>query len=128
MYFDATEWFASLMDRKAAVSRREKSAARFRAISLAVEAETRLAYMRCMEGYKDLHTLELAVARARELAHAARAKAKVGEIEPVAADEAQANFLQDEVERLRMLGEVNARCAELSAALGTNYRSSAACE
>jgi hypothetical protein len=77
---------------------------------------------------KDLQTLELAVARARELAGAAQGKLKAGEIEPVAADEARANVLQDEIEKLRTLGDVNARFAELGAAMGTNYGSANRCE
>jgi outer membrane protein TolC len=127
LYLDATEWFAGLQERNAAEARRERAAIRFRAVSIHAEAEASLAYMKCVEGLKDLQTMELAVTRSRELVASARERAKAGEIEPAAVDEAQANALQDDVERIRMLGEVNARFAELGAAAGADYSAAVDC-
>lgn len=120
-YLDLLDVFTNLKERSALTARRAKVEQRMGATALAIATEVRMAVLRCMEADEELQTIYASLERARKQLQFARGKAKVGVLENVAVEDAQGNVLQEEIEKIRSIGEGNARLAELQCAVGINY-------
>ena len=115
------DWFANLKERAGFTAKNIKAEQRMTATALAIATEVRMAVLRCMEADEELQTIHASLERARKQLQLAKGKAKVGVLENVAVEDAQGNVLQEDIERIRSIGEGNARLAELQCAVGINY-------
>lgn len=120
-YLDLVDWFANLKERAGFTAKNIKAEQRMTATALAIATEVRMAVLRCMEADEELQTIHASLERARKQLQLAKGKAKVGVLENVAVEDAQGNVLQEDIERIRSIGEGNARLAELQCAVGINY-------
>ncbi len=120
-YVDLLDWFTNLKETSGLKARKVKAEQRMGAMALAVATEVRIATLRCMESDEELQTINASLDRAKKQLQVAKGKAKVGVLENVAVEDAQGNVLQEDIERIRSIGEANARLAELQCAMGTNY-------
>ncbi len=120
-YLDFLDWFTNLKETSGLKAKEVKADQRIGAMALAVATEVRIATLRCMESDEELQTINASLDRARKQLQIAKGKAKVGVLENVAVEDAKGNVLQEDIERLRSVGEANARLAELQCAVGTNY-------
>jgi outer membrane protein len=118
---DLLEWVANIKEYKAAQARNIKAAHRNGAMALAIISDVRMSAIRCTEAQEDLKNLEESLGRAKKQLQAAQSRQKAGVLEEVVVDELRGNLFQEEIERIRLVGETNARLAELSCAMGTNY-------
>ncbi len=121
IYVDLLEWAANYRETKAVQARYIKARHRSAAVALALVSDVRMAALRVTECKEDLLNCQDALQRTRKQVETAQAKEKLGVMERVVVQELRANALQEEIERSRLIGELNARIAELNMAMGSNY-------
>ncbi len=120
-YFDVTEWLANWDESKAAKSSSAKAYVAGGAIWVGIAAQVRTAALSYCRSLKELEYAESALKSSRSVVRSARAKAENNDITKLALLEAEADTLEAELEKIRLLGEANALFAELGAATGINY-------
>jgi outer membrane protein TolC len=121
VYFDLLEWLSNLDESKAARSNVRKTDLTGGAVAIGIASQVRAAAAGYSRSLKDLRYAESAVNSAEHMLEAVRAKAASNELNRLATMEVEADCLEEQIDRLRALGEVNAALAELFAAMGTNY-------
>jgi outer membrane protein TolC len=120
-YFDVTEWLANWDESKAAKSNSAKADLTGGAVLVGIAAQVRTAAISYSRSLKELEYAESALKSSREVVSSAKAKAANNDITKLALLEAQADMLEAELEKIRLLGEANALFAELGVATGVNY-------
>jgi outer membrane protein TolC len=120
-YLDLLDVFTNTKEATGLQAKRAKADQRMSAMALAIATEVRMAVLRCMEADEELQTIHASLERAKKQLQVAKGKAKVGVLENVAVEDAQGTVLQEDIERIRSIGEGNARLAELQCAVGMNY-------
>jgi outer membrane protein TolC len=127
LYMDLLDWLANTKEAGGLKAKAIKTEQRMGAAALAISSEVRMAALRCFEAQEELQNINASIERANKQLRIARGKANVGVLENVAVEDAQGNVLQDEIDRIRAIGEANARLCELNCAMGTNYTEGLPC-
>jgi len=120
-YFDVTEWLANWDESKAAKSGSTKTDVAGGAVLVGIAAQVRLAALSYSRSLKELEYADSALESSRSVVSSAQAKAQSNDITRLALLEAQADMLEAELDKIRLLGEANALLAELGVATGINH-------
>lgn len=120
-YFDIAEWLVNWDESKAAKSNITKTDVAGGAVLVGIAAQVRLAALSYSRSLKELEYADSALKSSRAVVSSAKAKAQSNDITQLALLEAQADMLESELDKIRLLGEANALFAELGVATGINY-------
>jgi len=126
VYFDLLEWVTNWDESKAARSHVLKTDLAGGGVAIGIESQVRSAAASYFRSLEDLRYSDASLRSAERLLKSLRAKALSNDVTKLAVLEAEADKLEDEIDRLRALGEANAALAELHTAMGTNYQEAAA--
>jgi len=126
VYFDLLEWVTNWDESKAARSHVLKTDLAGGGVAIGIESQVRSAAASYFRSLQDLRYSDASLRSTERLLKALRAKALSNDVTKLAVLEAEADKLEEEIDRLRALGEANAALAELHTAMGTNYQEPAA--
>jgi outer membrane protein TolC len=121
VYFDLTDWTANNFENKAAAALSVKTHKEIAAIAVGVTAQVREAALKYFDAFDEVNSIEADLGASQKVMAEAKTRAAMDDLDKLAAREAEANVTQDEVERLKALGEAHAFFAELKAETGANY-------
>lgn len=124
VYFDLTDWTANRFENKAAATLSEKTHKEIAAVAVGITSQVREAALKYFDAYDEFLTIESDLAGSQKVMTTAKTRAAMDDLDKLSEKEAEANVLQDQVERIRALGEANAILAELKAETGANYSES----
>jgi len=120
--FDLTEWLTNIDESKAARSNSAKVEGEVGAVALGITSQVREAALRYYRSVRELANVESSLRISRKVLETAKLRAGTDDITKLALLQAEASSLMEEIDRIQALGEGNASLAELTAAMGTNYR------
>jgi outer membrane protein TolC len=120
--FDLTEWLTNMDESEAARSNSVKAEGEVGAIALGITSQVREAALRYYRSVRELANVEASLRISRKVLETARLRAGTDDITRLALLQAEASSLMETIDRIQALGEANASLAELTAAMGTNYR------
>jgi len=121
IYFDFVEWFASVEEAKAAEFRTEKTEREMGAVALGITSQVRVGALKYFDALDEFRSSRASLVSSRRLLAAIEARHELRDLERLAVEEAQGDFLEAKIGQVRALGEANAAFAALQSAMGTNY-------
>jgi outer membrane protein TolC len=121
IYFDFIEWFATAEESKAAQIRTEKTEREMGAVALGITSQVRVGALKYFDALDEFRSSRNSLASSRRLLAAIEARHELRDVERLAVEEAQGDFLEAKIDQMRTLGEANAALAALQSAMGTNY-------
>lgn len=122
VYFDLLDWISNWDESKAARSNVSKTTLAGGGVAVGIASQVRASAASHHRALKDLRLSEESVQGASRLLDALKAKALSNDVNRLALLDAEADKLEEEIDRFRALGEANATLAELHAAMGSNYQ------
>jgi outer membrane protein TolC len=122
VYFDLMEWLTNWDESKAARSNVMKTDLAGGGVAIGIESQVRSAAASYARALKDLRYSDASLRSVERLLNGLKAKAQSNDVNRLAVLEAEADKLEEEIDRTRALGEANATLAELHTAMGTNYQ------
>lgn len=120
--FDLTDWLENMQESGAARSNAAKKDSAAAVAILGIAAEVRLAALKYKRLLGELDNARRSLNGSMELLEAKRIKAEQNDITHLALLESEADALGQRINVNRILGEINQAWAEVSAAMGVNYR------
>lgn len=127
VHVDLLDWLTGASDSNAAKSTADKTYRELGAVALALTSQVRLAALSYNDALDELQARDASLGASRKVLEVARIRASSNDLSQLELKEAEANVLQQKIQRLRALGEANAALAELQGALGTNYNEPIPC-
>ena len=124
---DLLDWLSGASESNAANATADKTYKELGAVALALTSQVRLAALAYNDALDELQAREASLSASRKVLEIARLRASSDDLSQLELEEAEANVLQQKIQRLRALGEANASLAELQGALGTNYNEPIPC-
>jgi hypothetical protein len=121
VYFDLLDFISTMGETRASRAKTDKTDREVGAVALGISSQVRIASLKSLHAITQLRNAEISVNGALRVYRTAQKSFAANASDKLSQDEAQANYLGEEVARVRALGEANAMIAELSSAMGTNY-------
>ncbi len=121
IYFDFLEWFATADESTAAQRRTEKTEREMGAVALGITSQVRVGALKYFDALDEFRSSRESLVSSRRLLTAIEARHELRDLEKLAVEDAQGDFLEARIGQMRALGEANAALAALQSAMGTNY-------
>jgi outer membrane protein TolC len=122
IHVDLLDWLTNWDESRAARANRVKTDLEVGAVALGITSQVRFAALRYYRSLKEMDNAESSLEISKKLLDAAEVRAKGDALSQLDLIAAKAEVLQEELDRLKALGEANATLAELRAEMGINYR------
>ena len=90
-------------------------------VALGITSQVRMTGLQSYDAMDELHSSEEALRGTKEVFDVAQRRSSKEDLDKIAVQEAQANMMQDMLERTKALGEANRVLGELQGVMGTNY-------
>jgi len=121
VYFDLLDFISTMGETRASRAKTDKTDREVGAVALGITSQVRIASLKTLHAITQLRNAEISVNGAMRVYRTAQKSYAANASDKLSQDEAHANYLGEEIARIRALGEANAMLAELYAAMGTNY-------
>ena len=119
--FDFVQWVSNLNESRAARSLVASTETEIGNVAVGIASQVRNAALTYMDSTAELERTNESLDSGRKLTRIIETRFTKKSIDKISVDEARADTLNDEIERLRAMGEVSATLAELKSATGVNY-------
>ncbi|MFC1836743.1 TolC family protein [Thermodesulfobacteriota bacterium] len=128
VYFDLLDWLSNLSESKATRFNSGKTQREMAAVALAIASQVRVAAVDYFSSLNEARSAQAMEKSSGDVLRIYKERADRDDLEKLALEEAQADGLQDRIERIRAVAESNAALAELQGAMGTNYNEPTPCD
>jgi outer membrane protein TolC len=122
VYFDLADWYSNLSESSAARFGSAKTHREMGTVALGITSQVRMSALQYYDAMDELRSAEEALRGTREVFSVAQRRSLKEDLDKIAVQEAQANMVQDMLERAKAMGEANAVFGELQGVMGTNYK------
>ncbi|MFH1113756.1 MAG: TolC family protein [Pseudomonadota bacterium] len=121
VYFDLIEWGSNRSESEATELIVSKTHREIGAVAMGITRQVRTAALRYFDGLDEIRYAEKALKASRKVLGIQRGRVSVDGQDKLALLEAEGDVLQEDLEKVRSIGEANGLLAELKSAMGTNY-------
>ncbi|MDQ7782882.1 MAG: TolC family protein [Desulfomonilaceae bacterium] len=121
VYFDLIDWAGNVSESRATELMVSKTRREIGAVAMGITRQVRTAALRYFDGLDEIRYAERALKASRQVLRIQRDRVGVDGQDRLALLESEGDVLQEEIERIRSIGEANGLLAELKSAMGTNY-------
>lgn len=119
--FDFVQWVANLNESRAARSLVASAEAEIGNVAIGIASQVRTSTLAYMDSIAELKRNGESLESGKKVLRIVEQRLTKNATDKISFDEARADTLYDEIEKLRSLGEVNATFAELNSTTGVNY-------
>lgn len=121
VYFDLVDWGSNASESEATDLIVSKTRREIGAVAMGITRQVRTAALRYYDGLDEIRYADRALKASRQVLNIQRGRVSVEGQDRLRLLESEGDVLQEEVERVRSIGEANGLLAELQSAMGVNY-------
>jgi outer membrane protein TolC len=121
IHVDLLDWVSNYYESQGAKATEREAGAEVGSVALGIVSQVRVEALRYLDAHDDYRNICRSLSTSRSMFAEARERVKIDDLDKLAMDEIEAETIKKSIERVRALGELNAKLAKLNSVTGVNY-------